>query len=87
MSQTLVREAVAAARAPARPGRLRRRALLVCLLCVGAAILVGTLIFTWRGNYTASRHQTVTNAAFFWTFVVVSWLAIFATIHLSPYGF
>jgi heme/copper-type cytochrome/quinol oxidase subunit 3 len=56
----------------------------------GAHVLVGLLmnvyvqLRAWLGHFTAERHLAVSNAAFYWHFVDVVWLAVFTSLYLSP---
>jgi heme/copper-type cytochrome/quinol oxidase subunit 3 len=57
----------------------------------GAHVFVGLVmnavvqVRAWLGHFTAERHLAVTNAAWYWHFVDVVWLAVFASLYLSPY--
>jgi cytochrome c oxidase subunit 3 len=51
-------------------------------LLAGMVILVICLIRAGLGDFTPSRHEAVTLGAWFWTFVVVVWLVLFAALFL-----
>ena len=51
---------------------------------VGLIMLGVVLVATLRGALT-SRYVSVTNAAMYWHFVDVVWLAVFGTLYLAPY--
>jgi heme/copper-type cytochrome/quinol oxidase subunit 3 len=56
----------------------------------GAHVAVGLLMIAfvsvraWLGHFTARRHLAVTNVSWYWHFVDAVWLAVFASLYLSP---
>jgi cytochrome c oxidase subunit I+III len=57
----------------------------IALAVVGAAAIAFVLVQAWLGHFGRSRHGAVENVVLLWSFVVVSGVAIVATLHLSPY--
>jgi cytochrome c oxidase subunit I+III len=56
------------------------------VIVLGALIMNGLAqVWTWRGQYTQRRHSTLENITYFWGFMIVNWLIIFATLYLTPY--
>jgi heme/copper-type cytochrome/quinol oxidase subunit 3 len=57
----------------------------------GAHVLAGLVmnlvvqIWARMGVFTRERHQAVTNIGWYWHFVDAVWLAVLATLYLSPY--
>jgi len=56
----------------------------VAHVCVGLLMLVVVQVGAWRGAFTARRHGYVSNAALYWHFVDVVWLAVFTSLYLVP---
>jgi heme/copper-type cytochrome/quinol oxidase subunit 3 len=56
----------------------------------GAHVIVGLLMVAFvvaralAGSLTSARHLAVQNVAFYWHFVDVVWLCVFASLYLSP---
>lgn len=56
----------------------------------GAHVLVGLLMVAvvavraWLGHFSERRHLAVTNVSLYWHFVDLVWLAVFASLYLSP---
>jgi heme/copper-type cytochrome/quinol oxidase subunit 3 len=56
----------------------------------GAHVAVGLLMIALvalragLGHFSASRHLAVTNVTWYWHFVDAVWLAVFASLYLSP---
>jgi cytochrome c oxidase subunit I+III len=55
------------------------------IVVAGLGMMALTLFHAWQGGLSARRHLWVSNTALYWRFVIVAWLAIFATLYLSPY--
>ncbi|HWL65823.1 MAG TPA: heme-copper oxidase subunit III [Actinomycetota bacterium] len=51
---------------------------------VGLLISAWAQVRAWNGAFDADKHLTVQNFAMYWHFVDVVWVAVFATIYLSP---
>jgi cytochrome c oxidase subunit I+III len=57
----------------------------------GAHVLVGlimlgvVLVRALRGHFAHGRHEAVTNAALYWHFVDAVWLAVFASLYVTPH--
>jgi len=54
-------------------------------VAVGLIMLLVVLVRATRGHFTARRHLAVTNAAMYWHFVDVVWLAVFTSLYLTPH--
>jgi cytochrome c oxidase subunit I+III len=52
---------------------------------VGLIMLVVVLLRARRGHFAATQHEAVTNAAMYWNFVDVVWLAVFTTLYVTPH--
>jgi heme/copper-type cytochrome/quinol oxidase subunit 3 len=56
----------------------------------GAHVAVGLLMLAvvglraWLGHFSARHHLAVTNVSWYWHFVDAVWLAVFASLYLSP---
>lgn len=50
---------------------------------LGMATIV--LIRAWRHHFNPERYQAVENVALYWHFVDGVWIAVFASLYLSPY--
>ncbi len=44
-----------------------------------------TLIWAWRGKYSARHHTVVDNTALYWYAVLVIWLVTLGTLYLAPH--
>ena len=53
-------------------------------LAAGLLLVAWVELRAWAGSYSPRRHLGVQVAAIYWHFVVVTQLAIFATLYLSP---
>jgi heme/copper-type cytochrome/quinol oxidase subunit 3 len=53
-------------------------------LAAGLLLVAWVQVRAWAGSYSPRRHLGVQVAALYWHFVVVTQLAIFATLYLSP---
>ncbi|HLH24424.1 MAG TPA: cytochrome c oxidase subunit 3 [Chloroflexota bacterium] len=59
----------------------------------GAHVLAGLIMSAvvqlraWLGHFSAQRHLAVQNMGIYWHFVDVIWLAVFASLYLSPHLF
>jgi heme/copper-type cytochrome/quinol oxidase subunit 3 len=51
---------------------------------VGVLMMLTTEVRAWLGHFTERRHLAVTNTALYWHFVDVVWLAVFASLYLTP---
>ncbi|HKO16138.1 MAG TPA: cytochrome c oxidase subunit 3 [Gemmatimonadaceae bacterium] len=57
----------------------------------GAHVLIGLLlnvvvqVRAWLGHFSAERHLAVTNAAMYWHFVDLVWVAVFFSLYVTPY--
>ncbi|HEX6534534.1 MAG TPA: cytochrome c oxidase subunit 3 [Gemmatimonadaceae bacterium] len=51
---------------------------------VGLLLNLAVQVWAWMGSFTEDRHLAVTNAAMYWHFVDVVWLAVFTSLYLSP---
>jgi heme/copper-type cytochrome/quinol oxidase subunit 3 len=51
----------------------------------GLVFSIWTQVRAWKGAFGADRHLTVQNFTMYWHFVDVVWLAVLATIYLSPH--
>ena len=54
-------------------------------VAVGLVMLTVILIRSVRGHFSAERHLAVTNAAMYWHFVDVVWLAVFTSLYVIPH--
>lgn len=52
---------------------------------VGLGMLLFLLVWALLGYFDVRRHSAVSIGAVYWHFVTAVWLAVFATIYLSPY--
>jgi heme/copper-type cytochrome/quinol oxidase subunit 3 len=52
---------------------------------VGLAFSAWTQVRAWQGAFDADRHLTVQNFTMYWHFVDVVWIAVLATIYVSPH--
>lgn len=52
---------------------------------VGLAVLAFLFLWIARGYFSPVRRIAVTNGTYYWHFVDVVWLFVFATYYLSPY--
>jgi heme/copper-type cytochrome/quinol oxidase subunit 3 len=56
---------------------------IAALAAVGLLLAVGVAIRALRGDFTARHHVAVQMLTTWWYFVVVAWLAVFATLYLA----
>jgi cytochrome c oxidase subunit I+III len=54
-------------------------------VAVGLVMLVVVAVRALRGHFAAGRHEAVTNAAMYWHFVDVVWLAVFTALYVTPH--
>jgi heme/copper-type cytochrome/quinol oxidase subunit 3 len=52
---------------------------------VGLIMLAVVLVRAMRGHFAVGRHEAVSNAAIYWHFVDVVWLAVFTSLYISPH--
>jgi heme/copper-type cytochrome/quinol oxidase subunit 3 len=52
---------------------------------IGLLMLLGILVWCWRGYFGPHRHSYVSIAAIYWHFVDVVWLTVFFTFYITPY--
>lgn len=52
---------------------------------IGLLINIVVAVRAWLGHFTAERHLAVTNAAMYWHFVDLVWLAVFFSLYITPY--
>jgi heme/copper-type cytochrome/quinol oxidase subunit 3 len=53
-------------------------------VAVGLLMLAVVSVRAWLGHFGAARHLAVTNVSWYWHFVDAVWLAVFASLYLSP---
>jgi heme/copper-type cytochrome/quinol oxidase subunit 3 len=51
---------------------------------VGLIMLVVVLVRAFRNDFSAPRHEAVSNVAIYWHFVDVVWLAVFTSLYVTP---
>jgi heme/copper-type cytochrome/quinol oxidase subunit 3 len=54
-------------------------------VAVGLVMLTFALVRALRGHFARGRHEAVSNVAVYWHFVDAVWLAVFATLYVSPH--
>jgi cytochrome c oxidase subunit 3 len=52
---------------------------------VGLLTLLALLVWSWLGYFGPERHGPISIGAVYWHFVDGIWLAVFASLYLSPY--
>jgi heme/copper-type cytochrome/quinol oxidase subunit 3 len=53
-------------------------------VAVGIIMLSVVALRAWLGHFRPGHHLAVSNAVLYWHFVDVVWLAVFASLYLSP---
>jgi cytochrome c oxidase subunit 3 len=53
---------------------------------VGLLMLLVLLVWSFMGYFDQRRHSALSIGAIYWHFVTAVWLAVFATLYLSPYA-
>ena len=53
---------------------------------VGLGVLAALLLWTALGLFDARRHAALSIGALYWHFVDAVWIAVFASLYLSPYA-
>jgi len=54
-------------------------------VAVGLLISLWVQVRAWRGAFSAGRHVSVQNFAWYWHFVDTVWVFVLATIYLAPH--
>jgi heme/copper-type cytochrome/quinol oxidase subunit 3 len=52
---------------------------------VGLIMLTVALVRAFRNDFSAQRHEAVSNVAIYWHFVDVVWLAVFTSLYVTPH--
>lgn len=55
-------------------------------LAVGIALVLYALLRTLAGHFDSEHRLGVENTALYWHFVDVVWIAVFLTVHVSPWA-
>ncbi len=55
-------------------------------LVVGIALVLYAVLRTMAGHFDAEHRLGIENTALYWHFVDVVWIAVFLTVHISPWA-
>jgi cytochrome c oxidase subunit 3 len=55
-------------------------------VAAGLLMLLVLLVWSFMGYFDQRRHSALSIGAIYWHFVTAVWLAVFATLYLSPYA-